>query len=62
MSSKFESIREEPPMSLFDVIKDKATELLSGASDKVTELTDVELPGGEIVDKATDAVDPRERG
>ena len=49
-------------MSLFDVIKDKATELLSGASDKVTELTDVELPGGEIVDKATDAVDPRERG
>jgi hypothetical protein len=32
-------------MGLFDIIKDKAAELFSGAGDKVNELTGTELPG-----------------
>jgi hypothetical protein len=34
-------------MSLFDMIKDKATELLGGASEKVSDLTGVDLPIGD---------------
>jgi hypothetical protein len=40
-------------MSLFDMIKGKAAELLTGASDKVSELTGIDLPGGEIADQLT---------
>jgi hypothetical protein len=36
-------------MGLFDIIKEKASELLGGAGDKVTELTGVELPGADQV-------------
>jgi uncharacterized protein YjbJ (UPF0337 family) len=42
-------------MGLFDIIKEKVGELVSGAGDKVTELTGAELPGGEVVDQATQA-------
>ncbi|WP_284745700.1 hypothetical protein [Amycolatopsis sp. RTGN1] len=37
-------------MSLFDMIKDKAAELLGGASEKVSDLTGVDLPVSEAVD------------
>jgi hypothetical protein len=40
-------------MSLFDMIKGKAAELLTGAGDKVSELTGIDLPGGEIADQLT---------
>jgi hypothetical protein len=45
------STREVTVMGLFDIIKDKAAELLSGASDKVKDLTDTELPGTEATDQ-----------
>jgi hypothetical protein len=38
-------------MGLFDIIKDKAAELLSGATDKVNDLTGTELPGTETTDQ-----------
>lgn len=41
-------------MGLFDIVKDKAAELFSGASEKVSELTGVELPGADTADAATD--------
>lgn len=44
-------------MGLFDFIKDKASELLSGASDKVQDLTGAELPGDEVADKLTQSAD-----
>jgi hypothetical protein len=31
-------------MGLFDIVKEKAAELMGGASDKVSELTGMELP------------------
>ncbi|WP_206795462.1 hypothetical protein [Amycolatopsis sp. MtRt-6] len=34
-------------MSLFDMIKDKAAELLGGASEKVSEVVGVDVPIGE---------------
>jgi len=37
-------------MGLFDSIKEKASELLGGAGDKVSELTGTELPGQEAVE------------
>lgn len=40
-------------MSLFDMFKEKATELLGGAGDKVSELTGVDLTGCEAVEQAT---------
>jgi hypothetical protein len=40
-------------MSLFDMFKEKASELLGGAGDKVSELTGVDLTGGEAVEQAT---------
>ncbi len=43
-------------MGLFDVIKDKAAELFSGAGDKVNELTGTELPGADAVDQLADNV------
>jgi hypothetical protein len=39
-------------MSLFDMIKDKATELLGGASEKVSDLTGVDLPLGDAAGQA----------
>jgi hypothetical protein len=39
-------------MSLFDMFKDKATELLQGAKDQVGELTGVELPVDGVIDQA----------
>jgi hypothetical protein len=38
-------------MSLFDMFKDKATELLQGAKDQVSELTGVELPVDGVIDQ-----------
>jgi hypothetical protein len=40
-------------MSLFDMIKGKAAELLTGAGDKVSELTGIDLPGAEIANQLT---------
>jgi hypothetical protein len=42
-------------MNLFDMFEDKATELLQGATGKVSELTGVELPLGDVVDQAGQA-------
>ena len=39
-------------MGLFDSIREKATELLSGATDKASELAD-NLPGGQAVEDLT---------
>jgi hypothetical protein len=44
-------------MGLFDIIKDKAAELLSGASDKVNDLTGAELPGAEAADQLAQSAD-----
>jgi hypothetical protein len=44
-------------MSLFDMIKGKAADLLTGAGDKVSELTGIDLPGGEIADQLTQSAD-----
>jgi hypothetical protein len=44
-------------MSLFDMVKGKAAELLTGASDKVSELTGIDLPGGDIADQLTQSAD-----
>jgi hypothetical protein len=45
-------------MGLFDVFKEKAAELLSGAGDKVSEVTGVELPDAEAVtDQVSQSVD-----
>jgi hypothetical protein len=44
-------------MNLFDMIKGKAAELLTGASDKVSELTGIDLPGGDIADQLTQSAD-----
>ncbi|MPZ84905.1 MAG: hypothetical protein GEV28_32790 [Actinophytocola sp.] len=49
--------REVNDMGLFDIVKDKAAELFSGASEKVSELTGVELPGAEAADTADNAAD-----
>lgn len=39
-------------MGLFDTFKEKASELLGGAGDKVSELTGTELPGQEAAENA----------
>ncbi|MEV8375127.1 hypothetical protein AB0P21_20485 [Kribbella sp. NPDC056861] len=57
-------------MGIFDQLKDKATELLSGASEKVSEATGIDLSGatdklaettgvdlGNVTDQATEATD-----
>jgi hypothetical protein len=44
-------------MGLFDIIKDKAAELMSGASDKVNDLTGAELPGAEAADQLAQSAD-----
>jgi hypothetical protein len=50
-------------MSLFDMIKDKTTELLGGASEKVSDLTGIDLPVGEAVGQvAQSAADVTESG
>ncbi len=41
-------------MGLFDIVKEKAAELLGGASEKVSELTGTELPGADQVTQHTD--------
>jgi len=38
-------------MNLFDMIKDKASELFQGASDKVGEATGIDLPQGGVADQ-----------
>jgi hypothetical protein len=40
-------------MGLFDMFKDKATELLQSAKDQVSELTGVELPVDGLIDQAS---------
>jgi hypothetical protein len=44
-------------MGLFDMVKEKVSELLSGAGDKVTELTGAELPGTEVADQLTQSAE-----
>jgi hypothetical protein len=44
-------------MSLFGMVKGKAAELLTGASDKVSELTGIDLPGDEIAEQLTRSAD-----
>ncbi|GAB2984187.1 hypothetical protein LWP59_17995 [Amycolatopsis acidiphila] len=40
-------------MSLFDMIKGKAEELLGGVGDKVAELTGIDVPGREQISETT---------
>jgi hypothetical protein len=42
-------------MGLFDTIREKATELLSGATDKVSELAG-DLPGAEVLEDLSQSV------
>lgn len=42
-------------MSIFDKFKDKATELLQGAGDKVSEATGIDLSG--VTDKVTESTE-----
>ena len=42
-------------MSLFDMFKDKATELLQGAKDQISELTGIELPTQGLTDQVGQA-------
>lgn len=44
-------------MGLFDIVREKASELLGGAGDKVSELTGTELPGQDAVDQLTQSAD-----
>jgi hypothetical protein len=48
---------EGSEMSLFDMLKDKASELLQGASGKVSEVTGVDLPLGDVADQVSQATD-----
>lgn len=49
-------------MGLFDSIKEKASELLGGASDKVSELTGTELPGQEAAENVAGNVTETAQG
>jgi uncharacterized protein YjbJ (UPF0337 family) len=42
-------------MSLIDIIRDKAAELFSGAGEKITEVTGVDLPGAETAGNVADS-------
>jgi hypothetical protein len=42
-------------MGLFDMFKDKASELLQGAGDKVSEVTGLDLPLGGVADQVTES-------
>lgn len=44
-------------MGLFDIVREKAAELLSGAGDKVSELTGTELPGADAADQLTQSAE-----
>jgi hypothetical protein len=44
-------------MGLFDMVKEKVSELLSGAGDKVAEVTGAELPGTEVADQVTQSAE-----
>jgi hypothetical protein len=44
-------------MGLLDMFKDKASELLQGASDKVSEATGIDLPIGDVADQVTESTD-----
>lgn len=44
-------------MGLFDVVREKVSELLSGAGDKVSDLTGVEVPGAEAADQLAQSGD-----
>lgn len=43
-------------MSVFDMLKNKATELLQGAGDKVSEATGIDLPIGDATDQVSEQV------
>lgn len=51
--SRLERSRHGP----VDIIKDKAAELLSGASDKVNDLTGAQLPRAEAADQLAQSAD-----
>jgi hypothetical protein len=42
-------------MSVFDMLKNKASELLQGASEKVSDATGIDLPVGDAADQASEA-------
>jgi hypothetical protein len=42
-------------MSLFDMLKDKVSELLQGAGEKVSEATGIDLPLGDVADQVTES-------
>jgi hypothetical protein len=44
-------------MSLFDMLKDKATELFQGTKEQVSDLTGVEVPVDQVVEQAGQATD-----
>jgi uncharacterized protein YjbJ (UPF0337 family) len=44
-------------MGLFDIVREKASELLGGASEKVSELTGTELPGKDAAEELTQSAD-----
>lgn len=44
-------------MGLFDIVREKASELLGGASAKVSELTGTELPGQDAAEELTQSAD-----
>ncbi|TCO19787.1 hypothetical protein EV652_113186 [Kribbella steppae] len=44
-------------MSVFDMLKNKASELLQGASEKVSDATGIDLPVGDAADQVTQATD-----
>lgn len=44
-------------MSVFDMLKSKATELLQGAGDKVSEATGIDLPIGDATDQVSEVTD-----
>ncbi|MFI7065168.1 hypothetical protein ACIBL3_29535 [Kribbella sp. NPDC050124] len=42
-------------MSLFDMLKNKASELLQGASEKVSDATGIDLPVGDAADQVSES-------
>ena len=44
-------------MSVFDMLKNKASELLQGAGEKVSDATGIDLPVEGVADQVTEATD-----
>jgi hypothetical protein len=42
-------------MSVFDMLKNKASELLQGASEKVSDATGIDLPTGDAADQVSES-------